>query len=463
MMIRLFRVSIPSSVVALVITDAALVFSCYFAAAYLTVDASADVFFLDDGGWWRILLVTGVVIVGLYFSDLYEQYRIRSRTALLQQFSLVIGTAFLFQALLSYGRWDVILPKWMMVYGSLLVMAIVPLWRIVFVKTVWKAIGAQRLLFVGASPASRDVVRRILDRPELGMAALGYLSPAEAPGWPEGIQRLDGMENLKAIATRLQPDRIVVGLSERRGQLPMHDLLELRLEGVHIEEAATTYETIFGRVTTAELRPSQLVFSGDLGPKAGMVTLQSIYSWAFGLIGFVLALPVMLIVSVLVKLSSKGPVFYRQTRLGRQGKPFLLYKFRSMRQDAEADTGAVWATKDDPRITPLGRWLRKLRLDELPQLLNVIRGEMSLVGPRPERPEFIAVLQEKIPYYRHRLYVKPGVTGWAQINHKYGDTIEDTVVKLEYDLYYIKNLAPSLDFYILFHTVKTVLLGRGAQ
>jgi len=156
-------------------------------------------------------------------------------------------------------------------------------------------------------------------------------------------------------------------------------------------------------------------------------------------------------------------VLYRQTRLGKHGIPFTIYKFRSMRASAEADSGAVWASKDDPRVTPVGRWLRKLRLDELPQLFNVLRGDMSMVGPRPERPEFVNVLEQQVPYYRQRLSVKPGVTGWAQINHKYGDTMEDVIVKLEYDLYYIKNLAPSLDAYIIFHTVKTVLLGRGAQ
>jgi exopolysaccharide biosynthesis polyprenyl glycosylphosphotransferase len=198
-------------------------------------------------------------------------------------------------------------------------------------------------------------------------------------------------------------------------------------------------------------------------PRRIMVVAQGIYSWAFGLLGVILAAPLMLLVALAVKLLSKGPVLYRQTRAGKHGVPFTLYKFRSMYTDAEVDSGAVWAAKADPRITPIGRWLRKMRLDEMPQLLNVIRGEMSLVGPRPERPEFVRVLEEKIPYYRQRLCVKPGVTGWAQINFKYGDTLEDVATKLEYDLYYIKNLAPSLDAYILFHTAKTVLSGRGAQ
>jgi lipopolysaccharide/colanic/teichoic acid biosynthesis glycosyltransferase len=171
----------------------------------------------------------------------------------------------------------------------------------------------------------------------------------------------------------------------------------------------------------------------------------------------------MLLIAVLVKITSPGPVLFRQTRVGRNNAPFTLYKFRSMLEDAEARTGAVWASKNDPRITPLGRVLRRLRLDELPQFINVLRGEMSIVGPRPERPEFVERLEDQVPFYRQRLRVKPGITGWAQINHKYGDTLEDTVIKLEYDLYYIKNLTPSLDAYILFHTAKVMLLLRGSQ
>jgi len=180
-------------------------------------------------------------------------------------------------------------------------------------------------------------------------------------------------------------------------------------------------------------------------------------------VGAVVTLPIMLLVAVVVKLSSPGPILFRQTRVGRNNAPFTLYKFRSMRQDAEADTGAVWATENDPRVTRVGRWLRLLRFDELPQFFNVLRGEMSIVGPRPERPEFVKMLTEKIPYYRQRHCVKPGITGLAQISHKYSGSLEDTITKLEYDLYYIKNLSPALDLYVIFHTLKVMLLGRGAQ
>jgi exopolysaccharide biosynthesis polyprenyl glycosylphosphotransferase len=299
----------------------------------------------------------------------------------------------------------------------------------------------------------------------LGLAAIGYLAEAPAAdGDPDvkGAPRLGSLEDLDDVVATQIPDGIVVGLTERRQRLPVEHLLDLRYSGIHIEDAATTYEAVFGRVSTRDLRPSQLIFAAELGPGHSSMALQTLYSLIIAAIGVVLAAPVMIAVALIVRVSSPGPALFRQRRVGLNGVPFTLYKFRSMYIDSEATTGAVWASLNDPRITGVGRWLRKLRLDELPQLLNVLRGEMSIVGPRPERPEFVAVLQEQIPYYRQRHCVKPGISGWAQINHKYGDTMEDVIIKLEYDLYYIKNMAVSLDVYIMFHTAKIMLLGRGA-
>jgi sugar transferase (PEP-CTERM system associated) len=462
-MIRLFRVSIPSSAVALVLSETVLILTCYVLAAYAMLDISSDISLWQDGGWWRIALVTLVILLGLYFHDLYDTYRIPSRTVLLQQFCFVLGVAFLLQALLSYGRWDVIVPRRIMLFGSLLLLVVGPLWRIVFTRAVRMATGAQKLLFLGASPAVREIIQSLQERPELGMMPIGFLGFEGDLETLDGVPCLGAVDDLSTAVAEHQPDRIVVGMTERRGAIPVQQLLDLRFAGVQIADSAAIYETVFHRVSVRELRPSQLDFSVEFGPRPAMVAAQAVYASILGVVVTAMALPIMLVVALAVKLFSAGPVFYRQTRAGRDGVPFTIYKFRSMYPDAEADTGAVWASKDDPRVTPIGRWLRRLRLDELPQLFNVIRGEMTLVGPRPERPEFVHMLQEKIPYYRQRLCVKPGITGWAQVNHKYSDTIEDAITKLEYDLYYIKNLAPSLDAYILFHTAKTVLLGRGAQ
>lgn len=463
-MIRLFKVSVPGSIVTLLLSEVVLLLCCYILGVYWSVEAP-DVFLFYDNGLWAVGFVVLVIVMGLYFADLYDDYRVPSRVGLMQQFCMVLGAAFLVQAWFNYSRWSfLILPKWAMLGGSGLALVVAPLWRIAFSSVVQKAVGSRKLLFLGSSPIIGEIIWRIFERPELGLAPIGYLdNDPSAPPKLSGASRLGAIADLASVVEAQRPDAIVVGLNERRGNLPVEQLLRLRLSGIHVEEAAATYQTIFHRVSTRDLRPSELIFSAELGPKRQKIALQSAYSLLLALIGLSIALPVMLLVVLLVRITSRGPVLYRQTRVGFNGAPFTLYKFRSMYVDAEARTGPVWATKDDPRVTPLGRWLRKLRLDELPQLFNVLRGEMSMVGPRPERQEFVTVLEEKIPYYRLRHCVKPGITGWAQINHKYGDTIEDTLVKLEYDLYYIKNMALSLDAYIIFHTAKTMLLGRGSQ
>jgi len=460
-MIRIFRVSIPSSVLALIVLETALLFGCYIISARLVIDEDLEFYFLYDGGWLSIGLVVASIQLGLYLQDLYEHLRPRSHIYLGQQVSLVLGGTFLLQALLGYGRSTLQLNKWTMMYGSLAVLLVLPIWRIAYYSVVSKALPPEKLLFLGSSSALRGIALRLGERPEMGSVVIGYLSPA-----PAGFYRtpwLGDLDQLQEVVSRLQPNRIVVGLVESRGRLPMQHLLDLRFSGIPIEEAPSAFESVFGRVSIQDLRPSQLIFSQEMGPRHSMVLLQRLYSAALGVIGMVVTLPIMAAVALVVKSSSPGPILLRQTRVGLRGRHFVLYKFRSMYVDAEARTGAVWASKNDPRITPAGRWLRRLRLDELPQFFNVVSGHMSIVGPRPERPEFSAMLEEKIPFYRQRHWVKPGITGWAQINHKYGDTIEDSLTKLEYDLYYIKNLGPALDAYIIFHTMKVMLLWRGAQ
>lgn len=455
-MIRLFRVSIPSSAVALVVSEALLLFSCYLAAAWVVVRVPLVVFLFEQGGYWHIAFVMAVIMIGLYFNDLYENYRVVSRILLFQQFCLVLGIAFLLQSALSYAQWGILLPKWTMVYGSLLVLIVLPLWRIFFTTLLWKSLGGEKLLFLGSSPAIGEIVAHISEYPELGLAAIGYLD--DDAGTVSGTPRLGSIAELDDVIAERHPARIIVGVETARG-LPVERLLELRLGGMEIEEASATYEAIFRRVSTRDLPPSQLIFSNEMSPRVASVTLQSAYSILLALCAFAIALPVMAIVALIVKFISPGPAIYRQQCAGRNGALFSLFKFRSMQEDPGSRPGAMWPAKAGPHITTVGKWLRKLRLDELPALFNVLRGEMSIVGPRPERPEFVAAMEEKIPYYRQRLCVKPGMTGWAQINQIDDSKIEDSIEKLEFDRYYIKNLSISLDVYIVFHTLKATLLG----
>jgi len=457
-------VLIRGSVVALLVTEAILTLLCYWGGAALTYTGDLDLYLWYENGAVAMGLVTGSVLLGIYFNDLYDQIRVQSRILLLQQFCLVIGLAFLAQALLSYANRELMLPRWTMIAGSSGALVVLPLWRVFYSGLVVRALGSRKVLFVGQNQLVRQISEYVTSRPDFAIQPVGYLAESESEEQCEYTGPYHGtLADLKAVAAKLKPDLIAVGLEERRGKLPIYDLLDLRLRGVRIEDVASLYESIYGRVSVRTIRPSQLVFTSELGPNPRHVSLQNFYSFAIALVGAIITAPIMLIVAVLVKLTSKGPALYRQTRVGLNGQEFQVFKFRSMYVDAEARTGAVWASKNDPRITPLGRYLRKLRLDELPQFFNVLRGEMSIVGPRPERPEFVKTLAEQIPFYGQRHSVKPGVTGWAQINHKYGDTIEDTISKLEYDLYYLKHLGPGLDFYIIFQTAKVMLLSRGAQ
>jgi sugar transferase (PEP-CTERM system associated) len=466
-MVKIFKVFVPVSVLALLLFEAVLLYGCYIAGLFvaelgLESPSFAQIFLMDQNGWLRILIVVITIILGLYFNDLYENIQVRSGIQLIQQICFAVGVAFFTQAFMGYLVSGWIVPRYTMLLGSMLVLLVIPPFRILYAKLALESLGAEQLLFLGSSHTLRQIAEGIQEKPAMGLRIVGYLDDDDSADNPiTGLKRLGTISDLGSLDPR--PRRIVVGLTERRNRLPVQKLLELRFSGIRIEEATQLYEAVFGRVCTREFRPSQLVFSQELGPRPGSQTVQDVYCFVVAVILIILTSPLMAIVALAVRLTSPGPILLHQKRVGRGEKVFTVYKFRSMYANAEARTGAVWATRNDPRITPVGRVIRRLRLDELPQLFNVLKGEMAIAGPRPERPEFVNTLSEKIPYYRQRHCVKPGITGWAQINYKYGDTIEDTIAKLEYDLYYIKNMSASLDAYIFFHTIKTMLLSRGAQ
>lgn len=463
-MIRLFRVSIPTSVLLLILAEVLLAFICFLIPVWIAQPQEPEIYLMYEGGFVKVSIAVGTLIFALYFHDLYENFRVRSRSFLFAQFCTAIGIVMLVQALLAYLNQDLNLSGWLALAGSALALLVLPGFRVVYSRAVVRILGQQRLLFLGENDLILEVGRQITKHPEKGYLGVGYLSDVEDVDLGPGVgPKLGGPADVDGVAKQLKPSSIVVGLKERRGKLPVYQLMDLRLAGFHVQDVSALHESLTGRISIRTLRPSQLVFSDELGPKPNQILVKEVTSFVIAMVALVVLGPIMLIVAALVRLTSLGPALYSQKRVGYNGKVFQVYKFRSMYQDAEARTGAVWAKKDDPRVTPLGKWLRLLRLDELPQVFNVLKGEMSIVGPRPERPEFVKTLSEQIPFYSQRHFVKPGITGWAQINHKYGDTIEDTITKLEFDLFYIKHMSPSLDMYIIFHTVKVMALSRGAQ
>ncbi|MBI5083695.1 MAG: sugar transferase [Acidobacteria bacterium] len=450
--------------IGLLMTETLLAYGCYILAFRALSDDLLDMYLLYEGGLERIGVAVGSILLGIYFNDLYSELRVYSRLRLVQQFCLVIGMAFLAQALLSYVSRDLIISRWQMILGSGLALVLLPAWRLLWDRLVIRVMNRQRVLFVGSSGVVRAVAETLVEKPQFAMVSVGYLNKQELDEPVEGMGGwLGPVDSLREVYNRLKPDLIAVGFSERRGQVPSAELLELKLAGARVQDAASLYEMVMWRVPVETLRSSEFLLLGDLGPSRRSLALQKMLSYLIAVTGAAITLPLMLLVWMAVRLSSPGPALYRQKRVGLQGKVFEVFKFRSMYIDAEARTGAVWARKDDPRVTRLGYWLRKLRLDELPQFFNVLRGDMAIVGPRPERPEFVKVLSEQIPFYGQRHAILPGITGWAQINHKYGDSIEDTITKLEFDLYYLKHMSLSLDMYIIFHTLKVMLLSRGSQ
>lgn len=278
---------------------------------------------------------------------------------------------------------------------------------------------------------------------------------------PDAI--LGSCDDLLDIALRVQAEVIVVALSERRGIFPLKDVLNCKLNNIHIMDAPSFYELVQGKLMLESITPAWFIFSSGFRRTTAFGICKRVLDIVLSCIGLLIALPFFPLLALAIKLDSPGPVFFRQVRVGNREKPFVLYKFRTMGQDAEKGTGAVWAEKDDPRVTKLGRFLRKSRIDEIPQLINVLKGEMSFVGPRPERPEFVEKLKQIINFYSKRHFIKPGLTGWAQIRYPYGSSVEDAVEKLRYDLYYIKNICPFLDTLIFFETIKVVLFGRGGR
>ncbi len=323
----------------------------------------------------------------------------------------------------------------------------------------------ERLLLLGATPLADRLIETLSTTGSRGYEVLGYVDnrPETVLSLNDGYRVLGKVAELERVAAEHRAGTIVVTMDERRGTLPLASVLDCKLRGIRVEDWPSFYERLTGRIGVENLRPSWMIFSDGFRRASATRVVKRIIDIGLALLFLVLGCPLFVVVALAIKLDSRGPIFFRQERVGQAGKVFRLLKFRTMYEGAEGETGPVWARENDPRVTRIGRLLRRLRLDEFPQIVNVLKGDVSFVGPRPERPHFVTMLQQRIPYYLQRLTVKPGITGWAQIRCPYGSTVEDAMQKLEYDLYYVKNMSIFLDLLILFTTVQVVLFGRGAR
>jgi sugar transferase (PEP-CTERM system associated) len=463
-MVRFFGQYLPSRVLLLLVSETLLILLTLQLATIGTLRAEVGAVFGREQVLNQ-LLITAVCQVCLYYSDLYNPRFFKNVNALVLQLlqalavcSLVVGAiCVLFPPVLL--RPESFMLSVFALFGILLT------WRVAFVWMCQRHSMKQSILILGTGELAKKLAAEILNRPEVGVRIAGFVSDDQSLLGKSIFAPIvvGHTSELNQVVGREKVDQVVVAMPESRGSMPMTELLDLKLRGVSIEEATSYYEKITGKIALENLRPSWLVFSPGFRKSRLSLFAHSFLGISLSLLGLFLCFPIMLVIAALIRLDSRGPILFKQTRVGKDGKTFQLLKFRSMFANAEEKTGPVWATKNDHRVTRVGRIIRQLRLDELPQFLNVLRGEMSFVGPRPERPEFVEELTQSIPYYNQRHTVRPGITGWAQVKYQYGASVGDAVEKLQYELFYIKNMSISLDIYIIFQTAKIVLLGKGAH
>ncbi len=413
----------------------------------------------------KSILIAAVFQLFLHLNDIYD-FR-RSSTA--KEYVIRLFQS-LFMASVALSVLYFIVPDIMVGRGIFLISLILSCVFIIgwhaLLRIYWdKRAPHTNLLVLGTGNLAREAVREILRHPEMGVRVVGFVDedPKLIGSSIVNPTVIGVYEDLPQLVTEHKIDRIVVGMQDRRGKLPIRDLLDFKTRGVAIEDVTAFYERIAGKIPLENLKPSWMVFNTGFTVSRRLLMEKRILSLAVSAVLLTLFSPVMLLLMLLIKLDSRGPIFYLQERVGQGGRTFNLIKFRSMLQDAEAKTGPVWSSGEkDERVTRIGRIMRRTRLDELPQLFNVFRGDMSMVGPRPERPHFVRQLTETIPYYNLRHMIKPGITGWAQINYGYANSLDHTVEKLQYDLFYIKNMSWVLDMLIVLQTIKTALVEKGS-
>jgi sugar transferase (PEP-CTERM system associated) len=461
-MIRLFKHYIPNAVLLLGLFDFVLLVTAgelgWRVRAWQIGMGLGDI----NDRWaplliFAVLVQTAMISVGVYGSDALRSMRYAGARLLVAISLGIIALSVVYFLLPGHTLW-----RSNLFYAMFIAIAVLIGVRLMLGGLLGTSAFRRRVLVLGAG-ARADRLRKLGEKPEAGFVIVGYIGMSAKPADIEEAIHRDAIANLTRYVENLGVSEVVLALEERRNALPLKDLLRIKTTGVHVNEFSTFLERETGRVDLDTVNPSWLIFSdGFSSGRMVSSAIKRLFDIAVSLVLLVLTAPLIVLFATLVKLDSKGPAFFRQVRVGLYGQTFSLIKLRSMRIDAEAG-GAQWASKEDPRVTRIGRIIRKLRIDELPQAWTVLKGEMSFVGPRPERPEFVDDLEDKLPFYAERHMVKPGITGWAQINYPYGASIEDSRHKLEYDLYYAKNYTPFLDLLILLQTLRVVLWNEGAR
>ncbi|MFH0810750.1 MAG: TIGR03013 family XrtA/PEP-CTERM system glycosyltransferase [Pseudomonadota bacterium] len=426
-----------------------------------------DASYITEGPFLFCLKVAVVVVVGqaiLFLSNLYEFEEHETQVNLLARVLNALALTVVALALVYFVVPELLFGRGIFLLAFTLVSLLTVSWRSFYLWLMNSRTPQRNVLFMGSGDLAREIAKEILSRKDAGINVAGFLTrdPSRVGQKVLSPSIIGTCDQVCQIAERCRADKVIIALRERRG-LPVDDLLKCKMKGIQVVDGFNFFEQLTGKLLVGSLKPSYFIFSeGFIGSRTGLLA-KRVLDLAFSSLLLLASAPLMILIALLIKIDSPGAVLFRQERVGEWGRGFRIAKFRSMYEDAEAASGPVWASEDDPRVTSLGKLLRRYRLDELPQLWNVLSGRMSLVGPRPERPYFVEQLRRTVPYYDQRFLVKPGITGWAQVRYSYGSSEEDALEKLKYDLYYIKHNTVWLDLVVFFETVRIVLFGRGSR
>ena len=463
-MLRLLQQYYPIRNIFFIAGEAIAIFSSVIISCYLILGLNSNPF--DIWQLLKIFLMAAVIQSCLYFNDLYDlqiSYTIKEISIrLLQALGISAFILSFFYLIIP----NLIIGEGIFAFSILFIIFFIITWRLCYMMILSKGLFNQKIILLGSDELAKKIEQEITQKKDSGYTISVKVREDDAcNGKGESCSKYTilkkGFDGLCEMAKEMEITKVVVAIKEKRGALPTKELLNCRVDGIEIIEGNSFYEMLTGKLDVSQINPSWLIFSDGFRKSFLRKFIKRAEDLAFSLILLIVTSPIFILTALFIKIDSKGPVVFSQERIGENRKVYKVHKFRSMIQDAEKHSGPVWAEDNDPRVTRVGKIMRKLRIDELPQLWDVFKGQMSFVGPRPERDFFVKQLEAKIPYYGERFSVKPGVTGWAQVSYGYGASEEDAVEKLNYDLFYIKNMSTVMDFVIVIRTIKTVLFGKG--
>jgi sugar transferase (PEP-CTERM system associated) len=455
----MFHAYVPARSLLLLLGEIAAVCLSFILAIVISFGDESRVVLASQEVVLKILSLVILAFLCAHYLELHDLRRIGSKGEIGSRILLLVGIMSLVLAAVSYMFPNFRVGRYVFFTGLCILAAAWTLWRWAYIHLISLPLLREKVYILGNGERAGRIREAIQTRSELGMDVVGWTNTNK-----NGVLDIASLAQvLKDLTERRAVDRVIVALADRRSVMPVNELLEIRLLGIRVDDGTSILEKVTGKIEIDELHPSWMIFGEGFRLKQRHWVLRRILSTMLALTLSIITLPLIPIIALLIKLTSPGPVLYRQRRVGLRGRVFDCFKFRTMRRNAEADTGPTWASDDDPRITRVGKFLRRSRLDEIPQIWNVLRGDMAFVGPRPERPEFVNKLSQEIPYYNLRHAARPGITGWAQINYGYGSTVEEAKEKLRFDLYYIRNVSSMLDLLIVFYTLRAVLIGRGVR